>query len=53
MVTWLPLTHGDYAAEYDENWEYLGIWNGMQTWAVPDYVDPSIVPSATKSPSSS
>lgn len=45
LDAWLPLTHGDYAAEYDENWEYLGIWNhnGIQTWAVPDYVDPSIV----------
>ena len=45
LDAWLPLTHGDYAAEYDENWEYLGIWNdnGVQTWAVPDYVDPSIV----------
>ncbi|MDY0340523.1 MAG: glycine betaine ABC transporter substrate-binding protein [Coriobacteriia bacterium] len=45
LDAWLPLTHGDYAAEYDEGWEYLGVWNdnGVQNWTVPDYVDPSIV----------
>lgn len=45
LDAWLPLTHGDYAAEYDKDWEYLGVWNdnGVQNWTVPDYVDPSIV----------
>jgi len=41
LDAWLPITHGDYADEYDENWEYLSVWNdnGLLTWAVPDYVD--------------
>lgn len=46
LDAWLPVTHGDYAEEYDENWEYLGIWynNGLLTWAVPDYVDIQSIP---------
>ncbi len=41
LDAWLPLAHGDYANEYDESWEYLGIWNdnGVQGLAVPDYVE--------------
>jgi glycine betaine/proline transport system substrate-binding protein len=46
LDAWLPITHGDYADEYDENWEYLGVWNdnGLLTWAVPDYVDVQSIP---------
>lgn len=46
LDAWLPITHGDYAEEYDEAWEYLGIWydNGLLTWAVPDYVDIQSIP---------
>ncbi len=41
LDAWLPITHGDYADEYGDSWEYIGVWydKGLLTWAVPEYVE--------------